>query len=266
MTTGTTTGCTVTGMTTYQVPSENLYYTKFGCTKNTIVPVTSSGFTYGFQILLTQNITDIGFLDAYLVDAPYDYINIAATPDGLNKFKKFLSGGTTLAASGLIISHSNGDITGTTITNIPYNVTGVSSSRLSELRKYSTSSVFTNQYFGSGSPTVDGVDFPNSNPLVRIVYYLGGIRYVDLLTGFTSGTTYSFAGVGYNSPNFINKPLYKDPNKENIISNPKINDDVFIVRQELSAFDKNYRLEYIKNMIDLETYAGGNFFNIVKNS
>jgi hypothetical protein len=55
-------------------------------------------------------------------------------------------------------------------------------------------------------------------------------------------------------------------NKENIISNPEIYDDVFIIRQEISAFDGNYRLEYIQNLIDLETYAGGNFFNIVNNT
>jgi hypothetical protein len=72
--------------------------------------------------------------------------------------------------------------------------------------------------------------------------------------------------MGTSSPDFINKPVYKDPNKESIISNPKIYDDVFIIREELSAFDANYRLEYIKNLIDLETYAAGQFFNIVKNT
>jgi hypothetical protein len=55
-------------------------------------------------------------------------------------------------------------------------------------------------------------------------------------------------------------------NKENIISNPKIYNDVFIVRQEVSAFDGNYRLEYIRTLVDLTTYAGGNFFNIVNNT
>jgi len=50
------------------------------------------------------------------------------------------------------------------------------------------------------------------------------------------------------------------------VSNPKINDDVFIVRQELSAFDSNYKLEFIRNLVDLTSYAGGNFFNIVNNT
>jgi hypothetical protein len=145
-------------------------------------------------------------------------------------------------------------------------VSGSSSSRLSELRKYTTSSVFANQYFGNGSYTVDGVDYLNSNTGTSITYYLGGIKYIDLLTGDTSGTTFTFTPSGTSSADFINVPYYKDPKKENIISNPKIDDDVFIVRQELSAFENNYRLENIKNLAELETYAGGKFFNIIKNS
>lgn len=77
-------------------------------------------------------------------------------------------------------------------------------------------------------------------------------------------TTFTFQPNNQN--NFIDVPYYKDPSKDNIISNPKIRNDVFIVRQELSAFDKNYKLEYIGNLNELVTYAGGNFFNIVNNT
>jgi hypothetical protein len=223
-TTGTTTGCTVTGMTRYEVPDLNAYYIKYGCTKYIITG--NTGVTYNMKILLTQDTTDIGFFDAYM-----------------------LSGAT-----------------GVPINYTPYTVTGTCTSRLPELRKYTTSTVFASQYVTGGNYSTDGVDLANSNPASKIIYYLGGIKYTDLLTGFTSGSTFIFTSLGYTSPSFINKPIYKDPNKENIISNPKISDDVFIIRQELSAFDRNYRLEYIKNMVDLETYAGGNFFNIVKNS
>jgi len=79
-------------------------------------------------------------------------------------------------------------------------------------------------------------------------------------------TTFEYTPVGTNSPDFINVPYYKNVNKEKIISNPKIFNDVFIVRTEQSAFDKNYRLEYIKTLIDLTTYAGGKFFNIINNT
>jgi len=144
-------------------------------------------------------------------------------------------------------------------------VTGTTSnSRLNELRKYTVSSVFANQYIGSGSFTQDGVDFVNSTSGVCVTYYLGAIKYVDVVSATT--TCFTFFGSGTSSPDFVCVPYYKDPKKENIISNPKINDDVFIVRQELSAFENNYRLEHIKSLSELLTYAGGKYFNIVNNS
>lgn len=240
--------------------------TTTGCTGTCRVIIPDTGATYTFKILLNQEAKNLAFYDAYLVDTPYDYINIAATPSGLTKYMNFLTGGTTLAASGLVISHDDGFISGTTIVYTPYTVTGECTSRLLELRKYTISNTFNAQYFTGGTYTVDGVDTNVSIPNLRIVYYLGGIKYIDLLSGSTSGSTFSFVTQGYTNPNFINKPVYKDPNKENIISNPEISDDVFIVRQELSAFDGNYRLEYIRNLADLTTYAAGNFFNIVKNT
>jgi len=148
-----------------------------------------------------------------------------------------------------------------------YIVTGTSSSRLSELEKYTITNIFSNKYVINGSYSVDGVDISASNQNESIIYFIGGIRYVDVIVnGVTVKTTFNFYSKGYDSPDFINVPIYKNPNKENIISNPKILNDVFIIRQELSAFDKNYRLEFIKNLVDLTTYAGGNFFNIVNNS
>lgn len=152
-------------------------------------------------------------------------------------------------------------------------ITGESTSRLSELRKYTITNVFSNQYFTGGTINNNGIDVNGSNPLTQIVYYLDGIKYVDIISGstiysgYTSGTTLNmFTPQGVTTDNFIDVPCFKNPNKDGIISNPKINDDVFISRQEISAFESNYRLEYIRNMNDLLTYAGGNLFNIVNNT
>jgi len=146
-------------------------------------------------------------------------------------------------------------------------VTGLTSSRLSELRKYTVTPVFANQYVGGGTWTTNGVDYPNSVSGVSVVYYLNRIKYVDILTGDDAGTTFSFTAQGSTgNPIFINTPIYQDPKKENIISNPKIDDDVFIVRQALSVQEQNYRLQYVTNLVELTTYAGGNYFNIINNS
>lgn len=136
-------------------------------------------------------------------------------------------------------------------------------SRLTELRKYTVSTVFANQYVSGGNWTTDGVDYVNSPNIEYVTYYLGGIKYID--ETLIDGVTTTFYYTPDSEPNFISYAYYKDPDKGNIISMPKIKDDVFIVRQELSAFNKNYRLEYIKNLADLTTYAGGRYFNIINN-
>lgn len=58
-------------------------------------------------------------------------------------------------------------------------VSGESASRLSELRKYTVTPVFADQYVSGGSWSTDGVDYTNSVSGVSVVYYIGGIRYVD---------------------------------------------------------------------------------------
>ena len=144
-------------------------------------------------------------------------------------------------------------------------ITGsTNNSRLSELRKYTTSTNFVDQYVSGGNWTTDGVDYPNSPAIEYVVYYIGGIRYLD--ETLIDGIYTSFSYTSNNTENFINESYIKNPNKSKIISNPKINDDVFIIRDDLSALDKNYRLEYIKNMVDLTTYAGGKYFNIINNT
>ena len=144
-------------------------------------------------------------------------------------------------------------------------VTGTTSnSRVTELKKYAVGVPFTQQYVSGGDVLNDGVDYTNSVSGVTMTYYLGGIKFVDDVSGGT--TTFSVTAQGTGSANFIDVPYYKDPNESKIISNPKINDDVFIVRESQSAFDKNYRLEYITRLPDLTTYAGGRYFNIINNT
>jgi preprotein translocase subunit Sec61beta len=262
MTTGATAPCS------YRDPETGVLIT--GCTATTKYLIPNTGVTYYVKFCLTQDAQDIGFFDAYMLDSGYTYIQLsgatsAITEQNIRKFEQVLSGGTTLAASGLVQLYDNGYITGTTITPTYITITGHSSSRLVELRKYVISGTTAQIYVTGGTSVTDGIVLSQSTGNT-IVYFLGGIRYVDTFTGYTSGTTFTFIGQGLSNPNFINKPIYKDMNKENIISNPKIYNDVFIVRQEVSAFDGNYRLEYIQSLVDLTTYAGGNFFNIVNNT
>jgi len=141
-------------------------------------------------------------------------------------------------------------------------ISGVTeNSRLIELRKYKITNIFTEKYIGNGNYDNNGVDFNSSNENTNIVYYINGIKYVDNVTGKTT--------IFYYNPestiNFISEIYYKNPSFENLIFEPKINNDVFIERQKTSAFDDNYKLKYICNLGDLYSYAGGKYFNIIKN-
>jgi len=143
-------------------------------------------------------------------------------------------------------------------------ITGsTNNSRLIELKKYKITDDFSEQYFGSGSLSTNGVDYINSISGISVTYYINGIKYIDNVTGKT--TTFYYEPQN-DSNKFTNNYYYKDPNKENIIASPKIKDDVFIERQQLSAFDDNYKLQFIKNLVELSTYAGGKYFNIVNNT
>lgn len=149
-------------------------------------------------------------------------------------------------------------------------ITGESTSRLNELKKYTITEVFFDKYKQSLTPSENGVNvmqstYSGGNGNVR--YYIDNITYIDYFVNNNRiRTTYSFIGQGYNSPDFINSPIYKDPNKYNLVSKPKTTNDVFIDRQQISALDKNYKLNFIKKLSDLTTYASGRYFNIVNNT
>lgn len=155
--------------------------------------------------------------------------------------------------------------TGATISPATYLVTGTSSSRLSELKKFSTSGTLSDLYFTSTDPNLgDGVNTSLTMTATTWTYYIGGITYVDNVA--SNITTFSFMSDGYNSPNYVNLPIIKDEAKQNIIDVPEIDNNVFIVRQSLPVYQNIYRLQDIRTLSDLEKYAGGAKFNIVTNS
>jgi hypothetical protein len=224
----------------------------------------STGQTYNVSVLLTSTLKDFGFFDTY-------------EHDGV----------------------TNKPITGDT-----YTVSGTCTSRLNELRKYTTNSNLAIRYvqstgtiqsYPAGLITLDsdlitldnafitldndveeyitdGLDLAASVisgvSATTLVYYIGGIKYVDRqLTGSTAvTTTFILENLQFSYVNFDYKPIIKLESKQNMIENPRINSDVFIERQQLSVFEDNYRLRGINSLSDLINYAGGNYFTIYNNS
>ena len=209
--------------------------TTTGCTGNcyVIVPYSGTGVTYNFNISLKANATEWGFFEAF--DDP--------------------------EATGA---------TGATIPPGTYTVSGSSSSRLNELRKFSVNGTLEQLYFISTDPVDDGVDntlTETGTTASTYVYYIGGITYVEeQVSGETDNIYFMFESEGYNSDGFVNLPILKDESQLEIMSRPLVENNVFITRDENTAFQNNYRLRNITNLTELEYYAGGAYFNIIENT
>lgn len=143
----------------------------------------------------------------------------------------------------------------------PYIISGTSESRLYELEKYGFNNSFEEKYIGGGNLNIEGVDYNNSIEDVKIIYYISGIKYIDDI--INEITYYSFTSNDYQD-NFVNNYYVKLPylDKYNELL---IKDDVFVERQNISAFDGNNRLEFLNNLVKVNTYAGGKYFNIINN-
>jgi hypothetical protein len=179
---------------------------------------------YGLNILLSSENKDWGFFDTY--------------------------------------EDEDANVSGIDIPTDEYVVTGSSSSRLRELKKFSASNDLAVGYKTSNDQGIDGVDVAQSTG-GNIVYYIGGIRYVDTPDGVTN---YSFTSQGYNSPNFVNLPIIKDEAKQNIVDKPEVDNNVFIIRQSLPVYENIYRLSSIDSLDQLLNYGGGSKFNVVENT
>lgn len=191
-----------------------------------------SGSSYNMKVLLEAASKDYGFYDTYT----------GATAGSLSEY------------------------------TFNYTVTGTSSNRLEELRKYSTSPLYSDRYFTGGSPTVDGLDltYPGTSTGGTIVlqYYIGGIKYLNVTPNGSTATTTTFTmnSTGLSPLNFENKPILKLEEKQNMAENPFINSDVFIIRQEIPVFEKSIRLRGVSNLSEVVNYAGGNYFKIFNNT
>jgi len=142
-------------------------------------------------------------------------------------------------------------------------ITGESTSRLSELKRYKVTNVFAQKYIGGGSFTSNGVDYNSSSENNVVVYYIDGIKYRDIYKKNGIRTTFEFTP---HPMDVTDGNLVKKHNMGPIIGKPKVSDDVFITRQETSAFNDIFLLENIDNLSEITTFAGSNYFNVIQNS
>lgn len=148
-----------------------------------------------------------------------------------------------------------------------FTVTGTSSTRLVELKKYTSTGTLSDRYFTSTSSTTDGVNVSLTVEPTKYVYYIGGITYMDSIVGTATTTTFTFQSLGLDDPNnFEDKPIIMIESKQGMLEEPVIESDVFITRQEIPVFESSIRLRAINNLNQVSQYAGGNYFKIYENT
>lgn len=151
----------------------------------------------------------------------------------------------------------------TSISAQTYVVTGQTTSRLSDIEKFTRSTDISIKYKTTTTIENDGLLLSESITGQTYTYYIGGIKYIDNVSANT--TTYEFTRT-ISDVDFQNNSYYKDESKQNIISKPKIINDINVERQAPTIMDIFYRIKDINILNDFSYYGGGSIFNIVKNS
>ncbi len=142
-------------------------------------------------------------------------------------------------------------------------VTGGCQSRLSELEKFSRSSDVSIKYKTTTTSTNDGIVLSATSANTLYTYYIGGVKYVD---NIIDDVTYFEFNRIINDIDYVNYPYYKDESKQNIISKPKVVNDINVERQQLAIMDTFYRIKDISNLSDFDYYGGGSYFNLLINA
>lgn len=145
---------------------------------------------------------------------------------------------------------------------------GVTTSRLNELRTYRTESNISE--FGDKYVKYDPDIEPKNGYVAgsvlmgEIVYYVNDIKYKDI---------YDEDG-NFIITHFYLEPKEMDVNEDgyliknnkygNSVDKPRIYLDVFVDRNEKTAFKDNRILSDLTSLLEVTTFAGGNYFNIIK--
>lgn len=141
-------------------------------------------------------------------------------------------------------------------------ITGVTTSRLNELKKYKVTDVFNEKYHMDGTPIKNGV-VSGTIEDGEVIYYVNGIKYIDIYSDNNVETFFEYTPIDMDVN--IGGVLIKRNEYGKSIESPSIFKDVFINRGEISPFKDNHFLCDVNNMIETETFAGGNYFKIIKN-
>lgn len=139
--------------------------------------------------------------------------------------------------------------------SVPFLVTGLTSSRITELAHYGTT-----RYELLVPTQREGVDYGiiTEINLLYTAYTIQDVSYVDYPNGVT---IYSLYSSGLSADWMVAEPLVKEELLLGISAQAEIQSDVFIERGKNSAFERVQRIGEVDNLGDLVKY-GYRFFNV----
>jgi hypothetical protein len=140
---------------------------------------------------------------------------------------------------------------------VPYYVSGVTKSRLTELQLYG------NPKYQVGVPVIkDGQIWGAVSDISQsfTAYTIQNINYYDYFDGTT---IYFIQSSGFTEDNITSVPIVKDEFLLKITDQAQIQTDVYIERGKQSGFERVRRIGEIDNLGDMINYGYG-FFNVVE--
>jgi hypothetical protein len=150
-------------------------------------------------------------------------------------------------------------------TTVPFMITGVTKSRITELKLYGNWSSFPplfNSDYCIGTPVISNGQIFGSITNAEIgsftAYTIQNVDYVD----YQNGTTIFFEkSEGLTENNLTAEPITKDEFLMNVFDQPQIQSNVYVERGKVSAYEVIQRMGEVDNLGDMVNYGYG-FFKV----
>lgn len=157
--------------------------------------------------------------------------------------------------------------TSNNFTTVPFTVSGITKSRINELKLYGTQPIIDPLYspfFAVGVPVIANGQIwgaiNNASFGMFTAYTIQNVDYYD----YADGTTIFFEqSSGFTDNNLTAVPITKLESLLKVYDQPQIQTDVFVERGKNSAYERVQRLGEVDNLGDMLNYGYG-FFNVEK--
>jgi len=157
--------------------------------------------------------------------------------------------------------------TSNNFTEVPFIVSGVTKSRINELRLYGSQPILPplfSENYQVGVPVIQNGQIwgsiTNAEAGLFTAYTIQNVSYYDYEDGFT---LYFESSSGLTENMLVEEPITKDEMLLKVMDQPQIRSDVFVERGKNSAYERVLRIGEVDNLGTLSRYGYG-FFNIVK--